>query len=124
MRCLHVTLLWLYLLAPSVRCKNLRCFFTPIAETHKKNDFVRTECPPDEVCFKAIGRYGKFEGLSGRGCLAAKDCGRADQFKYRGVEYTMTFDCCEWSYCNSCVGLTAGTFSIFLVLLTLFIFNA
>ncbi|GLD69560.1 protein Bouncer-like protein [Lates japonicus] len=71
---LHVAVLWFYLLIPSLLCDNLLCYYSPILEREKTFELIVTECPPNELCFKADGHYGNHSALSARGCMAKKDC--------------------------------------------------
>ncbi|KAM7396917.1 hypothetical protein PAMP_019922 [Pampus punctatissimus] len=103
---LHVSVLWFYLL-PSLLCKNLLCFYSPILEKERTFKLIVTECPPGELCFKADGRYGNHSALSARGCMAEKDCSQVHRFRIKGTIYTTTYACCDWPYCNSCPSVIA-----------------
>ncbi|XP_038140580.1 protein Bouncer [Cyprinodon tularosa] len=98
---LPLAVLCLHLLLPSSLCENLKCYFTPILEKEKKIELSVTECSPNEVCFHALGHFGNFTALSARGCLPEKNCGKANSIRFRGAAYAMTYECCDWSYCNS-----------------------
>ncbi|XP_029290071.1 protein Bouncer isoform X2 [Cottoperca gobio] len=100
---LQVAVLWLYLLLPSLLCDNLRCYYSPILEKDKKFEFIVTECPPDELCFKGEGRYGNYSALSARGCMPKRDCSQVHKIRIRGTLYTMSYGCCDWPFCNSCI---------------------
>ncbi|KAM3609136.1 uncharacterized protein V6R79_010048 [Siganus canaliculatus] len=115
---LHAAVLWLYLLLPSLLCDNLRCYYSPILDKDDKFELIETECPPDELCFKADGRYGNHSALSARGCMAKKDCAQVHRLRLKGTDYTMTYDCCDQPYCNSCPGVAARCCSIIVSLLT------
>lgn len=103
---LHVAVLWFYLL-PSLLCYNLPCYYSPILWEDNTFKLIATECPPDEVCFKGIGRYGNYSAVSLRGCMAEKNCSQVHSLDIRGTIYNMTYACCDWSYCNSCLSVTA-----------------
>lgn len=109
---LHVSVLWFYLLLPSLLCDNLLCYYTPIVERGSRVDFIVTECPPSEVCYKADGRYGNHSALSTRGCMPQKDCSQVLKIRIKGTVYTMSFACCDKPYCNSCLAVTANLLSI------------
>lgn len=115
---LRVALLWLYLLLPSLLCDNLLCYFSPLLEKEVSFEFIATECPPGELCFKANGRYGNHSVLSGRGCMARKACSQTHSIRYKGSVFIMSYSCCDWPYCNSCSGVAARTFCIAAALLT------
>lgn len=114
---LHTAVLCFHLL-PSLLCDDLVCFYRPILEKDKVFETIMTECPPGELCFKAVGHYGNHSALSASGCVAEKDCRRAQSIRFKGAVYTMSYACCDWSYCNSCPGFTATSLSITLTLLT------
>uniref|UniRef100_A0A3P8RRS6 UPAR/Ly6 domain-containing protein n=1 Tax=Amphiprion percula TaxID=161767 RepID=A0A3P8RRS6_AMPPE len=67
-----------------------------------------TECPPNELCFKAVGRYGNHSTLSARGCMVEKYCRKKHSKRFKGTVYTMSYSCCDWPYCNSCLGIAAN----------------
>nr|XP_019934300.1 PREDICTED: sperm acrosome membrane-associated protein 4-like isoform X2 [Paralichthys olivaceus] len=116
---LHVPVLWFHLLfLPSVLCDNLRCYYSPILEKEEKFELIVTECPPDELCFKADGRYGNHSALSARGCMAKRDCEQVHKHRFKGTIYTMSYACCDGPYCNSCPIVTAGLLSITLTLVS------
>ncbi|XP_059191676.1 protein Bouncer-like isoform X2 [Centropristis striata] len=115
---LQVVVLWLYLLLPSLLCDNLRCYYSPILEKEKKFEFIVTECPPEELCFKADGRYGNHSALSARGCMAKRDCSQVHSLRLKGTVYTMSYSCCDKPYCNSCPGVTSTSLYITATLLT------
>ncbi|XP_028287801.1 protein Bouncer [Parambassis ranga] len=100
-------LLVLYFLLPSLVCDNLRCLYRPILEKDKTFERVVTECPPNELCFKGDGRYGNYSALSAKGCMAKKNCSQVSSIRLKGTVYTVTYTCCEWSYCNSCPVVSA-----------------
>nr|XP_057932074.1 protein Bouncer [Doryrhamphus excisus] len=108
---LQATVFFLYIMPPLL-CGNLRCFFTPLLEKEHKYEPVATECPPDEVCFKADGRYGNYSALKAMGCMPKKVCSQTREMSYKGVFYTMSYACCSRPYCNTCVGLKAAAFSV------------
>ncbi|XP_061679702.1 protein Bouncer isoform X1 [Syngnathoides biaculeatus] len=107
-----------FYLVPSGLCGNLRCFFRPILEKDYKLDPIVTECPPEEVCFKAEGRFGNFSALSAKGCLPKSVCSLEHDLSYKGVMYKMRYACCDRPYCNSCTGLVANTFVVTVTLVT------
>lgn len=117
LRLLCVVVLWFYLL-PSLLCDNLLCFYRPLMEKEKVFQFILTECPPKELCYVADGRYGNYSALSARGCMAAEDCSRVLSTRFKGTTYTVRYACCNWSYCNSCPGISATSFSITVTLVT------
>uniref|UniRef100_A0A3P8W2A0 Uncharacterized protein n=1 Tax=Cynoglossus semilaevis TaxID=244447 RepID=A0A3P8W2A0_CYNSE len=59
---------------------------------------IVTECPPDELCFRADGRFGNHSALSARGCMAKKDCSQVHKLRFKGSVYTMSYACCEGPY--------------------------
>ncbi|XP_041852279.1 protein Bouncer [Melanotaenia boesemani] len=99
---LRVSALCFYLL-PSLLCENLLCYYSPILENNRKFELIVTECPPDEVCFKAAGHYGNYTALSARGCMTEEGCSRVHSIRIKGTVYTMSYRCCDRWYCNSCV---------------------
>ncbi|XP_042352515.1 protein Bouncer-like [Plectropomus leopardus] len=115
---LHVAVLWLYLLLPSLLCDNLLCYYSPILEKEHTFELIVTECPPDELCYKGDGRYGNHSALSTRGCMAKKDCSQVHSIRVKGTVYTMTYDCCDKPHCNSCLGIAAKSLSITVTLMT------
>uniref|UniRef100_A0A7N6AWF4 UPAR/Ly6 domain-containing protein n=1 Tax=Anabas testudineus TaxID=64144 RepID=A0A7N6AWF4_ANATE len=114
---LYVAVLWFHLF-PSLLCGNLLCFYRPLMEKEKWFEFIVTECPPHELCFKADGRYGNYSALSARGCMAEKDCIRVHGSHFKGTVYTMSYTCCDWPYCNSCPGISATSLSISVTFMT------
>ncbi|XP_073327929.1 protein Bouncer [Pagrus major] len=115
---LRVAVLLVYLLLPSLLCDNLLCYYSPILEHEITFELIVTECPPDELCFKADGRYGNHSALSARGCVPKKVCGQVKSLRLKGTVYTMTFNCCDSPYCNSCPGLDAKSLLITVTLVT------
>ncbi|KAG7523319.1 hypothetical protein JOB18_043887 [Solea senegalensis] len=113
---LHIFVLWLVL--PSALCANLHCYYSPILEKKEKFKLIVTECPPDELCFKADGRYGNHSALTARGCMAKKDCSQVDEIRLKGTVYTMSYACCDGPYCNSCLVTTASLLTITMTLVT------
>ncbi|XP_036003945.1 protein Bouncer [Fundulus heteroclitus] len=114
---LHVAILCLQLLLPSLLGENLLCYFSPIQEKEKKSEVIVTECRPGEVCFKAMGRYGNFTALSAMGCVLEDSCRRQSNLRVRGTVYALTYICCDWSYCNS--GVTVKPFYFLVPLVAL-----
>ncbi|XP_075993923.1 protein Bouncer [Genypterus blacodes] len=121
LRQLGAASLWLYLLLPSLLCDNLLCFYSPILLEEEKSEFkpILTECPPEQQCFKADGRYGNYSALSARGCMAANNCSQVHDFHFKGTVYNMTYACCDKPYCNSCPGVTARFLCLVLTLISL-----
>lgn len=115
---LRVALLWLFLLLPSLPCDNLLCYFSPLLEKEVSFDFIATECPPGELCFKADGRYGNHSALSGRGCMAREDCSQTHSVRYKGSVLVVSYSCCDSPYCNACPGVAAPPFCVAAALLT------
>lgn len=115
---LRVALLWLFLLLPSLLCDNLLCYFSPLLEKEVSFEFIATECPPGDLCFKADGRFGNHSALSGRGCMAREDCSQTHSIRYKGSVFVMSYSCCDSPYCNSCPGVAAHPFCIAAALLT------
>ncbi|XP_037306731.2 protein Bouncer [Pungitius pungitius] len=108
---LHFAALWFYLLPPLL-CDNRFCYYSPILEKEKTFKLIVTECPPDELCFKAEGRYGNHSALSARGCMAKKDCSQVHGITLKGTVYTMSYSCCDSPYCNAGLGLAANSLFI------------
>lgn len=116
---LRAALLWLLLLLPPpLLCDNLLCYFSPLLEKEVSFEFIATECPPGEMCFKADGRFGNHSALSGRGCMAREGCGQTHSIRYKGSVFVMSYSCCDSPYCNSCPGAAAQPFCILAALLT------
>ncbi len=115
---LRVAVLWLYFLLPSLLCDNLLCYFSPIMEKESTFELIVTECPPDELCFKADGRYGNYSALSARGCMAKKECSQVHSLRFKGTIYSMSYGCCDRPYCNFCPTVTAESLYITFTLLT------
>ncbi|XP_056272163.1 protein Bouncer [Pseudoliparis swirei] len=114
---LHFAVLCFFLLLPSVLCDNLFCYYSPILE-EKKFELIVTECPPDELCFKAEGLYGNYSALSARGCMAKTACSQEHSLRLKGTVYSMSYSCCESPYCNSCPGATAKSLYVTVTLMT------
>ncbi|MEQ2228186.1 hypothetical protein ILYODFUR_006341 [Ilyodon furcidens] len=110
---LLVAVLCLHLLLPPLLCENLLCYFSPILEK-KKFELIVTECPPNEVCFKVLGRYGNFTAMLARGCLLEKSCGKQSNIRLKGTVYVITYSCCDWPYCN--LGVTVKPFYVLVTL--------
>ncbi|KAJ8269104.1 hypothetical protein COCON_G00117110 [Conger conger] len=89
------------LLLPALHCENLLCYYCPLLSTSRACDLVLTECPPQELCVTGRGHYGGRVALSTRGCMSERDCGLEHTILYRGTNFTMTYSCCDWHYCNS-----------------------
>ncbi|XP_039987894.1 protein Bouncer isoform X2 [Xiphias gladius] len=115
---LHVSVLWFSLLLPSLLCDHLLCHYSPILANDDTFELIVTECPPDELCFKADGRYGNHSALSARGCMAEKDCSQVRNISLKGTVYIMTYACCDRPYCNSCLLVAANLLSITVTLVT------
>lgn len=107
-----------YLLLPSLVCDNLRCYFSLLQLKDETVELVPTECPPEELCFKAHGRYGNQSSLTARGCMARKDCSQVHSARVKGNIYRITYSCCERPYCNSCPGVGEETLFVTVTLLT------
>ncbi|XP_067356242.1 protein Bouncer [Channa argus] len=118
LRFLHVAVLWFYF-PPLLLCNNLLCFYSPILEKDRTFKLIVTECPTNELCFLAKGRFGNHSALSARGCMAEKDCSQVHNLRFKGTVYIMSYGCCDWLYCNACPGITANSLSITLTLTTL-----
>ncbi|XP_011474270.2 protein Bouncer isoform X1 [Oryzias latipes] len=101
----HAALLWLCLPLPLLLCENLHCYYSPVLEKEITFELVVTECPPNEMCFKGLGRYGNYTALSARGCMLEKDCSQVHSLRLLGTVYTMSYSCCDWPYCNRAVAL-------------------
>lgn len=101
----HAALLWLSLPLPLLLSENLHCYFSPILEKEITFELIVTECPPNELCFKALGRYGNYTALSARGCMLEKDCSQVHSLRLLGTVYSMSYSCCDWPYCNRGVAL-------------------
>ncbi|CAJ1056401.1 hypothetical protein NQZ68_038073 [Xyrichtys novacula] len=114
---LRVALLCFYFI-PSLLCANLRCYYSPVLEKEEKFELVETECPPDELCYKADGRYGNHSALTGRGCMAKKDCSQVHKIRLKGTIYTMSYSCCDGPYCNSSPRVEATSLYITAALMT------
>uniref|UniRef100_A0AAV2KY76 UPAR/Ly6 domain-containing protein n=1 Tax=Knipowitschia caucasica TaxID=637954 RepID=A0AAV2KY76_KNICA len=99
----HMSLLWLYLLLPSLMCENMLCYYSPYStkETQGMFKLVVTECPPKHVCYKAQGYYGAHATLTQRGCMLVESCSQGKKISLRGAIFNTTYSCCEWNYCNS-----------------------
>ncbi|XP_060891658.1 protein Bouncer isoform X1 [Labrus mixtus] len=117
----RVAVLWFYLLLPSLLCDNMMCYYSPVLEKEKKFELIATVCPPDELCFKADGRYGNHSALSARGCMAKKDCGQVHKLRLKGTVFTMSYNCCNEAYCNSSPGMAATSLYITVTLMTLLV---
>lgn len=98
---LHAALLWFYFLLPPLLCDSLLCYYSPVLEKEKIFELIVTECPPNEMCFKAVGRYGNYTALTTRGCMLEDDCSHEDSIRLKGTVYRMSYSCCGWPYCNS-----------------------
>ncbi|XP_077372012.1 protein Bouncer isoform X1 [Festucalex cinctus] len=96
---LHVAVF--FFLVPSVLCGNLRCHFRPILGKGEIIDPLVTECPPDEVCYNAVGRYGTSIALTASGCMPKRDCGLERDHNFKGVFYKMSYTCCDRPLCNT-----------------------
>uniref|UniRef100_A0A3P9M7Z7 Protein Bouncer n=1 Tax=Oryzias latipes TaxID=8090 RepID=A0A3P9M7Z7_ORYLA len=84
------------------------CFAVALPSPSSKEitfELVVTECPPNEMCFKGLGRYGNYTALSARGCMLEKDCSQVHSLRLLGTVYTMSYSCCDWPYCNRGVAL-------------------
>ena len=100
---LSVALLCVSLLPSPLRCDNLRCFYSPLQRRGQeaKSELVVTECPPRELCFKGVGRYGNHSALTLRGCMEKETCSRTRVIRVQGTEYLLGYTCCTWPYCNA-----------------------
>lgn len=103
-----------FLFLPLLRCENLLCYFSPILEIKKEKTFelIVTECPPKEVCFRGLGRYGNHTSLSARGCMLEERCSRRVNIRLKGTTHLMTYSCCDWQFCNSCSALKPFTVAL------------
>ncbi|XP_047453190.1 protein Bouncer [Mugil cephalus] len=98
---LLVASLWLYFLVPPLLCGNLRCYYQPILKNGETAELILTQCPPNQLCHTADGHYGNLSALSARGCSAKRFCGRQRRYIFMGTAYTLSYACCDRSYCNS-----------------------
>uniref|UniRef100_A0A8C5EKP7 UPAR/Ly6 domain-containing protein n=1 Tax=Gouania willdenowi TaxID=441366 RepID=A0A8C5EKP7_GOUWI len=105
-------LLWFFILLPSLLGRNLICYYSPILEKDTVYQPLMTECLPTEVCFKAVGQYGRHKGLTARGCRRQRDCNQRDSLRFKGTLYTMSYTCCESAYCNFSKGVRGRHLSI------------
>lgn len=106
-----------FLFLPLLRCKNLLCYFSPVLDIKKELTFelIVTECPPKEVCFKGLGRYGNYTSLSARGCMLEERCSHRVNIRIKGTTHIMTYSCCDWQFCNSCSALKPFCVTVVLV---------
>ncbi len=121
---LRVTALWFYFLLPTLLCDNLLCYYSPIMEKEKTFELIVTECPPEELCFKADGRYGNHSALSARGCMAEEECSQVHSLRFRGTIHSMSYSCCDWPYCNSCPAFTAKSLHVIFTFLTVAVISS
>ncbi|XP_037833974.1 protein Bouncer-like [Kryptolebias marmoratus] len=114
-----------FLCLPVLRCENLLCYFSPILEKNKEKTFelIVTECPPKEVCFKGLGRYGNYTALTARGCMPEERCSRMSNIRVRGTVHTMTYSCCDWQFCNSCSALKPFCIAVILVAVVVMVYG-
>ncbi|XP_061578725.1 protein Bouncer-like [Cololabis saira] len=116
-------LLCFYFLLPSLLCDNLLCYYSPLLEKEKKFDLIVTECPPNERCFKAVGRYGNYTVLTFRGCLVEGDCGKLNNIRFKGMLLNVSYSCCDWLYCNSCLTVEPPYVTAMLVAVAVMVWN-
>ncbi|XP_077424605.1 protein Bouncer-like isoform X2 [Vanacampus margaritifer] len=90
-----------FFLVPSVLCGNLRCHFRPVLGKDEIIPPLETGCLPDEVCYKAVGRYGTSIVLTASGCMPKTDCGLERDHSFKGVFYKMSYTCCNGPFCNA-----------------------
>ncbi|KAG5845892.1 hypothetical protein ANANG_G00144000 [Anguilla anguilla] len=86
---------------PVLHCENLLCYYCPLLSKDRECSFVLAECPPQELCFTASGSYGGRVALSARGCMSQQDCLSEHTVPHKGTNFTMSYSCCDWHYCNS-----------------------
>uniref|UniRef100_A0A3B3ZR74 UPAR/Ly6 domain-containing protein n=2 Tax=Periophthalmus magnuspinnatus TaxID=409849 RepID=A0A3B3ZR74_9GOBI len=115
---MHISPLLIYLMLPTLLCKNLLCYFSLYETLETKGIFkpVVTECPPKEVCYKAEGRYGNHTGLTHRGCMLLKNCNEVKKINLRGAIYNTSYSCCDWSYCNSGTDVSTNFVTLFIIM--------
>lgn len=88
-------------LQPGVLCENLMCYFCPLTSFNKTCKHTLSECPPQQLCFTADGRFGWASLLFSKGCMTRSDCARPKTSVVRGNNVTFTYSCCSRNYCNS-----------------------
>ncbi|XP_051726744.1 protein Bouncer-like [Ctenopharyngodon idella] len=88
-------------LQPGVLCENLMCYFCPLTSFNKTCKHTLSECPPQQLCFTADGRFGWASLLFSKGCMTRSDCARSKTSVVRGNNVTFTYSCCSRNYCNS-----------------------
>ncbi|XP_018602791.1 protein Bouncer [Scleropages formosus] len=96
------------LLFPGLVCENLLCLYCPLQMKNKFCRTVHSMCPPEELCFRAKGYYAGDLGLTASGCMTKQQCTMKHLVSYKGTNFTMTYTCCNWNFCN-----LAPSFSFF-----------
>lgn len=113
------------LMVPAVHNKppNLRCYYLPYTTNETEDIFkvVVTECPPEEVCYSAKGRYGMIDGLIHKGCMRLEKCDSEKMITVKGVVYNTSYSCCDWSHCNTGTCVAANLVMTLVIFGSLFI---
>lgn len=86
---------------PALSQEGLACYFCPL---HAKNipcPNVTVYCKPHQRCLTSRGWYGSTHMLSGLGCVDVPLCGTNHTERYRGVNFSVSCDCCCSTNCNT-----------------------
>ncbi|XP_052008191.1 tetraspanin-33-like [Xyrauchen texanus] len=78
-----------------------KCYYCPLTAFNKTCKHVLSECPAQELCFTADGRFGRASVLFTKGCMTKSNCIRSNSSVIRGNNITFTYSCCDQDYCNS-----------------------
>ncbi|XP_056308478.1 protein Bouncer [Danio aesculapii] len=97
----YVLLFLLLVCVPVVFPQGLRCLFCPVTALNGSCVPVVTECPVQELCYTADGRFGRSSVLFRKGCMLRTDCSRSRHEIIRGNNISFSFSCCGGHYCNS-----------------------
>lgn len=96
--CLGMLLL---LLPMSLQSITVWCFHCPMMPTVGTCQPTLSECSIGEICAKGSGQYGKHFSYFVKGCMKRSECHKTQYLTYRYHNVSMSFSCCDWSYCNA-----------------------
>ncbi|XP_041112154.1 protein Bouncer-like [Polyodon spathula] len=85
----------------------LTCYYCQFDRRERGCSNLQTQCVHGGACFAGSGLYGGLEVLKGKGCVDKELCNDLGSTDFRGVTYTVKYDCCRHDLCNSRSELSA-----------------
>ncbi|KAK6488369.1 UNVERIFIED_CONTAM: hypothetical protein FKN15_020416 [Acipenser sinensis] len=91
-----------------VTSRALTCYYCQFDRKGRGCSNLQSQCVSGGACFTGAGLYGGLEVLKGKGCVDKELCNDLGSTDFRGVTYTVKYDCCRHDLCNSRSEPSAG----------------